>query len=150
MSGEAIAPGGTLGILGGGQLGRMLALAAAQLGLKVHVFAPDADSPAFDVAAARTCRRLSRTRRRSSLSPASVDAVTYEFENVPAAAARDPAAPHAPPASEPARLATTQDRLAEKTFVAGLGIADRALRGGRRARRTSRAGARRRSAGPPS
>ena len=49
--------GSTIGILGGGQLGRMLALAAAAVGLRAHVYAPDLDSPAFDVAAARTCAR---------------------------------------------------------------------------------------------
>ena len=47
-----LAPGSTVGILGGGQLGRMLALAAGQLGLKCHIFAPEEDSPAFQVSAA--------------------------------------------------------------------------------------------------
>ena len=50
-----IRPGATIGILGGGQLGRMLALAAAQYGLKTHIYTPEADSPAFDVAAQHTC-----------------------------------------------------------------------------------------------
>ena len=48
-------PGDTIGILGGGQLGRMMALAASQLGLKTHIYCPDADSPAFDVTAYHTC-----------------------------------------------------------------------------------------------
>jgi len=52
---SVIAPGSVLGIVGGGQLGRMIALAAANHGLKVHVYAPDADSPAFDVAARTPC-----------------------------------------------------------------------------------------------
>ena len=51
---DAIAPGGTVGILGGGQLGRMLAIAAAQLGLKAHIYAPEDNPPAGDVAAAVT------------------------------------------------------------------------------------------------
>ena len=63
-----IDPGGTLGIVGGGQLGRMIALAAARYGLETHVYSPEPDSPAFEVA----CRHTSRpttTRRRSSPSP---------------------------------------------------------------------------------
>ena len=51
---DRVPPGGTVGIVGGGQLGRMLSLAAARLGLKCHVLAPEADSPAFQVAAAHT------------------------------------------------------------------------------------------------
>ncbi len=51
---KALAPGSTIGILGGGQLGRMLALAAAQLGFRCHIFSPDPVSPAFDVAATST------------------------------------------------------------------------------------------------
>ena len=50
----SVAPGDTIGILGGGQLGRMLAVAAAKLGLKAHIFAPEPDSPAFEVAALHT------------------------------------------------------------------------------------------------
>ena len=53
-TGEPVAPGGCIGILGGGQLGRMLATAATELGLTVHVYCPDENSPAFDVAAEKT------------------------------------------------------------------------------------------------
>ena len=115
-----VRPGGTLGILGGGQLGRMLAIAAAQLGLKAHVYAPDRDSPAFDVAAAHT---LAPYADEDSLLrfAGSVDAVTYEFENIPSAAAALLSA-HATLRPNSRALATTQDRLEEKTFVAGLGI----------------------------
>ena len=82
---SALPPGSTIGILGGGQLGRMLALAAARLGFKCHIFAPDPESPAFDVAAARTVAPMP-TRPLSTPSRAAVDVVTYEFENVDVAA----------------------------------------------------------------
>jgi 5-(carboxyamino)imidazole ribonucleotide synthase len=119
-SGPAIRPGHTLGILGGGQLGRMLALAAAQLGLRVHIFSPDADSPAFDVAAARTLAPYEDEEALAAFGR-SVDVVTYEFENVPGRAAEvlSGVAVLAPNARA---LAITQDRLEEKSFVSGLGI----------------------------
>ncbi len=115
-----ILPGQTLGILGGGQLGRMMALAAAQLGLKVHIFSPDPDSPAFDIAAARTLASYEDEEALGGFARA-VDAVTFEFENVPGRTAEflEAIAPLQPNAQA---LATTQDRLAEKTFVSGLGI----------------------------
>ncbi len=114
-------PGDTIGILGGGQLGRMLALAAARLGLKAHVFSPEADSPAFDVVREATCADYTDVAALEQFA-ARVDAVTYEFENVPAAtamllAARRPVLP------DPGVLETTQDRLAEKNFITRLGIA---------------------------
>ncbi len=112
---------GTIGILGGGQLGRMLALAAARLGLKCHIYSPDPQSPAFDVV-----RRATNAdyRDESALDrfAGDVDIVTYEFENVPAETARFLAA-RRPVVPDPAVLATTQDRLLEKNFVAGLQIA---------------------------
>jgi 5-(carboxyamino)imidazole ribonucleotide synthase len=123
MTGRArgpIAPGATLGILGGGQLGRMLALAAAPLGLKAHVFCPDADSPAFEVAAARTVAAYEDEAALARFA-AAVDVVTFEFENVPARTAEVLSA-RAPLHPNPRALATTQDRLAEKAFVSGLGI----------------------------
>ncbi len=115
-----LAPGRTVGIVGGGQLGRMIALAAAAYGLKVHVYAPDDDSPAFDVAAARTVAAYEDEAALAAFA-AAVDVVTYEFENVPRRTAEilSAAKPLHPSA---AALATTQDRLAEKSFVAGLGI----------------------------
>jgi 5-(carboxyamino)imidazole ribonucleotide synthase len=116
-----IRPGETLGIVGGGQLGRMLALAAAQLGLRVHVYAPARDSPALEVAAERTV--ASYTDEEALVRFArGVAAVTYEFENVPSTAAAV-LSDHAPLRPNARALAATQDRLAEKTFVAGLGIA---------------------------
>ncbi|MGB3866901.1 MAG: 5-(carboxyamino)imidazole ribonucleotide synthase [Xanthobacteraceae bacterium] len=114
-------PGDTIGILGGGQLGRMLALAAARLGLRCQVFAPDPDSSAFDVVQYATCAEYADVEALE-LFAAEVDVITYEFENVPAAtamvlAARRPVLPNS------RVLEIAQDRLAEKDFVNRLGIA---------------------------
>jgi 5-(carboxyamino)imidazole ribonucleotide synthase len=113
-------PGDTIGILGGGQLGRMLALAAARLGLRAQVFSPDPDSPAFDVVQNATCAEYADVEALE-LFASDVSVITYEFENVPSAtamilAARRPVLPN------PKVLETTQDRLAEKDFVSKLGI----------------------------
>jgi len=115
-----IAPGAVVGILGGGQLGRMLALAAARLGLSCHIYDPDPDATAARVAAAHTCRRYDDETALEAFARA-VEIVTYEFENVPAATAEFLAAlvPLRPGARA---LRIAQDRLAEKRFVAGLGI----------------------------
>ncbi|MDP4024729.1 5-(carboxyamino)imidazole ribonucleotide synthase [Methylobacterium sp. NEAU 140] len=120
MTDRIIGPGSTLGIVGGGQLGRMIALAAANHGLRTHVYAPDADSPAFDVAAATTCAAYDDAGALAAFA-ASVDAVTYEFENIPRATA-EILARHAPLHPNAEALATTQDRLAEKDFINRLGI----------------------------
>ena len=120
MSGTVLEPQATIGILGGGQLGRMLALAAARLGFKCHVFAPSPDSPAFDVVHRVSCADYSDTEALDRFA-ADVDVITYEFENVPAETATFLAA-RVPVLPDPNILATTQDRLAEKTFVGGLGI----------------------------
>jgi 5-(carboxyamino)imidazole ribonucleotide synthase len=114
-------PGDTIGILGGGQLGRMLALAAARLGLKTQVFAPDPDSPAFDVVQNATCAEYADVEALEVFA-SDVDVITYEFENIPSStalilSARRPVLP------DPKVLETTQDRLAEKDFVTSLGIA---------------------------
>jgi 5-(carboxyamino)imidazole ribonucleotide synthase len=113
-------PGDTIGVLGSGQLGRMLAMAAARLGLKTHIYCPES-GPAFDVAAARTIAAYDDDAALSAFA-AKVKVVTYEFENVPShtaefLAARLPVHPNA------FALATAQDRFAEKTFINGLGIA---------------------------
>jgi 5-(carboxyamino)imidazole ribonucleotide synthase len=120
VNGAVLEARATIGILGGGQLGRMLALAAARLGFKCHVFAPNPDSPAFDVVHRVTCADYTDTQALDRFA-ADVDAVTYEFENVPAETATFLAA-RIPVLPDPQVLATTQDRLAEKTFVSGLGI----------------------------
>jgi len=113
-----VPPGGTVGILGGGQLGRMLSLAAARLGLKAHVFSDEKDAPAFQVSAAQThasYRNEAELRKFAS----HCDVVTFEFENVPAETVAvlsqmKPASPNAK------SLATTQERFEEKTFVSDL------------------------------
>jgi 5-(carboxyamino)imidazole ribonucleotide synthase len=115
-----LAPGATIGILGGGQLGRMLAQAATKLGLRAHVFAPEADSCAVAVADARTIAAYEDEAALSRFA-AAVDRVTYEFENIPATAARFIAA-RKPVLPDPKVLETTQDRLAEKKFVNRLGV----------------------------
>jgi 5-(carboxyamino)imidazole ribonucleotide synthase len=120
-----LAPEATIGILGGGQLGRMLALAAARLGFKCHVFSPNPDSPAFDVVHRVTRADYSDTEALDRFA-ADVDIVTYEFENVPAETATFLGA-RVPVLPDPRILATTQDRLFEKRFVAKLGIATAAF-----------------------
>lgn len=110
-----IPPGETIGILGGGQLGRMLAMAAAQLGYRCHIYAPERDSIAAEVAPAFTCAAWDdATALRRFAEDCAV--VTYEFENVPvpplAALAPTPLLPNA------RALETAQDRLAEKQFAA--------------------------------
>ena len=116
---EPLPPGATIGILGGGQLGRMLAVAASRLGLKVHVFEPGA-APAGDVAAAVTHASYDDHAALKAFGQ-SVDVITYEFENVPAASLDilEGAAPIRPGRRA---LAVSQDRLDEKAFLAGQGI----------------------------
>jgi 5-(carboxyamino)imidazole ribonucleotide synthase len=113
-------PGSTIGILGGGQLGRMLAASAARLGLRTHIYSDEANAPAFDVAASSTAGSYADVDALARFAGA-VDVVTCEFENVPAitleAASR--AAPVFPGAKS---FAVAQDRLIEKDFVRGLGI----------------------------
>jgi len=121
VSGQVkLKPGDTIGILGGGQLGRMLAMAAARLGLKCQVFSPDPDSPAFDVVLNATCAEYADVEALE-LFANDVDVITYEFENVPAACAMILAA-RRPVLPDRKILETTQDRLAEKDFVRKLGI----------------------------
>ncbi len=112
--------GATIGIFGGGQLGRMLALAAARLGLKCHVFDPAADGPAAQVADRVTTAAFDDLDAIRAFA-AAVDVVTYEFENIPAAAldALADTVPHHPPR---VALETSQDRLIEKTFLQDLGL----------------------------
>jgi 5-(carboxyamino)imidazole ribonucleotide synthase len=115
-----LGPDATIGILGGGQLGRMLALAAAKLGLKCHVMSPDPASPAFDVVHRVTNADYTDPDALDRFA-GDVDVITYEFENIPAEtatflSARKPVLP------DPGILAITQDRLFEKNFVAKLGV----------------------------
>ncbi len=116
-----VPPGSVIGILGGGQLGRMIALAAAPLGYRCAVLTPEAEGPAAQVAWRTIVGAYDDEAALGRLADLS-DAVTLEFENVPAAAVAALAArvPTAPGAEV---LAVTQDRLAEKRFARAAGLA---------------------------
>ena len=120
MSG--LSAGATIGILGGGQLGRMLASAAAQLGFDVSIYCPEADCPAARVAASHTIGDYADHAALLAWAQ-SCDVVTYEFENVPVAAAGaliDAGVLVRPGAKA---LEVSQDRVAEKSFLQSSGIA---------------------------
>ena len=114
-----IEPGSTIGILGGGQLGRMLALAAANMGYRVHVLAPEDELPAGDVAAVVTRAGYDDWAALDRFA-ASVDVATFEFENIDPAAIRYLATRVAVYPSADC-LEVAQDRLSEKAFVEALG-----------------------------
>ena len=117
----AVAPGGAIGILGGGQLGRMLALAAARLGLKSHIFCPPGDNPGTHVCDAITLAEYDDWAACDSFA-ASIDVATYEFENIPTACVERIAAKVAVRPGIGA-LRISQDRLHEKNFLRELNIA---------------------------
>lgn len=110
----------TIGILGGGQLGRMLSVAASRLGLKTHIFEPSANPPAGQVADMVTTASYDDEAALKAFA-ASVDVITFEFENIPTSALDllESLRPIHPPR---AALATSQDRLTEKNFLQGLGL----------------------------
>ena len=115
-----IPPGAIIGIFGGGQLGRMTALAAARLGYRCHIFCPEAESPAVEVSAAAT---IADYADRAALDAfgASIDVATFEFENVPHdAVARVAASVPVRPGWE--ALRTSQDRAVEKRFLNRIGL----------------------------
>ncbi|MGL4634742.1 MAG: 5-(carboxyamino)imidazole ribonucleotide synthase [Beijerinckiaceae bacterium] len=119
MTDKVLQPGDTIGILGGGQLGRMIAMAAARLGINCHIYAPEPNNPAYDVAAKHTVGSYEDEAALKQFA-ASVACVTYEFENVPARtveilSARVPVRPGAK------ALAVCQDRVAEKELARKLG-----------------------------
>ena len=114
-----IAPGSTIGILGGGQLGRMLAVAAAAMGYRTHIYAPDERPPAGDVAARVTRGAYDDLERLGGFARA-VDVATFEFENIDAGALAY-LAEHVRLHPGPEALATAQERVREKEFVAALG-----------------------------
>ncbi|MEM6638013.1 MAG: 5-(carboxyamino)imidazole ribonucleotide synthase [Pseudomonadota bacterium] len=118
---KALEPGARIGILGGGQLGRMLSVAAARLGMQCHIFEPAENPPAQDVAAFVTTAPWTKTNALKRFGQ-SVDVVTYEFENVPTDALDTLEAQVQvwPPRRA---LAVSQDRLIEKEFLTGLGLA---------------------------
>src|SRR6478672_11169044 len=115
-----VPPGGTIGILGGGQLGRMLSLAAARLGLKTHIFSDEKDAPAFQTSAAQTFASYRNAEALTAFARG-CDVITCEFENVPAetAALLSQLTPVNPNARS---LATAQERFEEKNFASRLGI----------------------------
>src|ERR1041385_8539630 len=78
-----VPPGGTIGILGGGQLGRMLALTAARLGLKTHIYSDESNAPAFQVSAEQTHASYRNDTELRKFAK-TCDVITFEFENVPA------------------------------------------------------------------
>jgi 5-(carboxyamino)imidazole ribonucleotide synthase len=116
---EPLAPGSGVGILGGGQLGRMLAIAAARLGLRPHVYAPEEDPPAGHVAPAM--RGAWDDRDALAAFAAQVDVVTLEFENVPAVAVQT-LSELVPVRPELGALTTAADRLLEKRFLNSVGV----------------------------
>jgi 5-(carboxyamino)imidazole ribonucleotide synthase len=120
MARASIAPGGTIGILGGGQLGRMTALAAARLGYRSHVYCQDSGDPAAQVAAAKTVAPFEDTVALDDFAGA-CDIVTLEFENIPVTSAVR-IAEIVPMRPGPGVLQISQDRLAEKEFIAGQNI----------------------------
>ena len=117
---DILPPGSVIGILGGGQLGRMLSVAAARLGYLTHIYEPAANPPAGHVADRVTTASYEDADSLRAFA-ASVDVITYEFENVPTAAldlleAAKPIRPNR------RALAVSQDRIAEKDFLTGLGL----------------------------
>lgn len=119
MPEPTLPPGSIIGILGGGQLGRMLVLAAARLGYRCHIFEPQEDCPASHVAR-HTAAAYDDGAALDAFADA-VDVVTLEFENVPIAAV-ERLAQRVPVRPGAAALAVAQDRAAEKTFLNGAGI----------------------------
>lgn len=117
----AVPRGGVIGIMGGGQLGRMAAIAAAQLGYRVHIFSPDPESPAAEVSRWHTCAEFDDGTALKAFANA-VDVITCEMEHVPADALRCVAA-ITPLYPEAGVFEICQDRVAEKTFLNKIGVA---------------------------
>ena len=117
---EPLPQGATIGILGGGQLGRMLSLAAARMGLRCHIFEPGENPPAAQVADRLTTAEYSDLEAVRAFAR-SVDVVTYEFENIPTEAL-DAIEEICPVHPGRAALAASQDRVLEKDFLTGLGL----------------------------
>ena len=117
---RAVAPGGVVGVLGAGQLGRMLAMAAAQLGLRTHVYATEEDEPANQVAD-RVTRGSPDYRQALTAFAESCDVVTLEFENVPVEAL-DMVARNAPTRPGRRALEVSQDRFDEKSWLRSIAV----------------------------
>jgi 5-(carboxyamino)imidazole ribonucleotide synthase len=118
----ALPPGAAIGILGGGQLGRMLANAASQLGFDVHVFCPESGAPAARVAMKHWQADYSDSEALTGFARA-CDVVTLEFENIPVSAVEAIAATGTPLYPGAKSLALSQDRADEKAFLQSIGIA---------------------------
>ncbi len=119
--GFPLPPGAVIGIIGGGQLGRMAAMAAAQLGYKTHIFSPEPDSPASQVACSSTIADYTDHVALHRFAEA-VDVITFEFENVPADGL-ELLTRMKPVRPGPEILRLSQDRLLEKQFLGEIGIA---------------------------
>ena len=117
---EPLHPGATIGILGGGQLGRMLSVAASRLGFQCHIYEPGAAPPAGHVAARVTTAPYDDLTALRAFA-LSVDVITYEFENVPTASL-DALEAIRPIRPNRRALAISQERIAEKDFLTGLGL----------------------------
>ena len=117
---DRLAPGATIGILGGGQLGRMLSVAASRLGFKTHIYEPGANPPAGQVAHAVTTAPYEDEAALCAFA-ASVDVITYEFENIPTSAL-DLLEALRPIRPGRKALAVAQDRMSEKSFLRDLGL----------------------------
>lgn len=120
MSDFPLAPGATIGIIGGGQLGRMLSVAASRLGFKSHIFEPGANPPAAQVADAVTTAGYDDLDALKTFAN-SVDVITFEFENIPTAAL-DAVEAIRPVHPRREALGVSQDRLKEKAFLTELGL----------------------------
>jgi len=114
-------PNATIGIVGGGQLGRMSAMAAARLGYRCHILTPEPDSPAAQVSAGVTLGEFEDPDALRAFA-AAVDVITFEFENV-SAEGLDLLASLKPVRPSPSVLRISQDREAEKSFLNGIGVA---------------------------
>ncbi len=117
---EPLAPGSTIGILGGGQLGRMLSVAASRLGYKTCVYEPGGDCPASHVVNYHFQKSYDDEEALRAFADA-VDVITYEFENIPTSAL-DILEAHRPIHPNREALRVSQDRLTEKTFLQDLGL----------------------------
>jgi len=117
---DPLPQGATIGILGGGQLGRMLSVAASRLGFKTHIFEPGANPPAGQVAHHVTTASYDDIAALTAFANA-VDVITYEFENIPTAAL-DALESLRPIRPNRMALATSQDRITEKDFLTSLGL----------------------------
>jgi 5-(carboxyamino)imidazole ribonucleotide synthase len=123
---SSIFPGSIIGVLGSGQLGRMLTIAARQMGYRVHTFSPETDTPTGQVADREIVASYDDLEAVEQFAR-EVAVVTFEFENVPAATAAA-AAKHAPVRPGGSVLHTTQHRLREKTFLSQNGFPTTAFR----------------------